>query len=387
MRLPKYRQQLPQKIGFVEFQGKRYYFTGKYNSNESLEQYQKFVRVNCLGEAAPEAVKAGTISVAEMAALYLDFAKTYYPAGKHSEYENIRVVLLPFVAEHLEDDASTFGPKKLKAYRDSLADGSITRDYLNGIIKKIRRAFKWAVSEELIPSSVFHGLQTVGPITQGRSEAKESVPREAIPLDEFLPVHAVLHQPVKDMAMLQHLTGVRSGSLVMALPEQFDLEEDLLVWRPRFKRERLVKKTEKRKLAGKLIVYLGPEGQALLKPYLKKAKMGEYLFSPKSATTRMNRSAGEHYTVSSYRLAIRNAIIKANKLIKAENTKLPKKKQKPLIPFWVPHQIRNTKLDAVREKYDLEAAQAVGGHKKMDTTEKYARQRLNLAKKVARETG
>jgi hypothetical protein len=48
------------------------------------------------------------------------------------------------------------------------------RNEINKRIGKVVRMFKWATSQELIPSSVFHGLQSVSGLRRGRSGARES---------------------------------------------------------------------------------------------------------------------------------------------------------------------------------------------------------------------
>ena len=45
----------------------------------------------------------------------------------------------------------------------------LARGVVNHRISRIKRMFKWAVAEELVPSAVFHGLQAVSGLRYGRS--------------------------------------------------------------------------------------------------------------------------------------------------------------------------------------------------------------------------
>jgi hypothetical protein len=99
--------------------------------------------------------------------------------------------------------AKDFGPKSLKAVRQRLLDKRIerkrkprkrkkgqeeqqraqepqpeprrlSRSYINKQIRIIRRMFKWAVGEELVPPSVYQGLRAVKDLQAGRTDAPET---------------------------------------------------------------------------------------------------------------------------------------------------------------------------------------------------------------------
>ena len=46
--------------------------------------------------------------------------------------------------------------------------GSMCRDFINKSVGRIRRVFKYAVENELIPASVLTGLQALSPLLAGR---------------------------------------------------------------------------------------------------------------------------------------------------------------------------------------------------------------------------
>ena len=48
-----------------------------------------------------------------------------------------------------------------------MVEGGISRGVVNHRVGRIKRIFKWAVAEEIIPPSVFHGLQAVTGLRYG----------------------------------------------------------------------------------------------------------------------------------------------------------------------------------------------------------------------------
>ena len=94
----------------------------------------------------------------------------------------------------------------------------LCRNLINGRIGRIKRVFKWAVAEELVAPSVFHGLQAVAGLRFGRTEARESEPVK--PLDDA-DVEAVLPfvtPHVAAMIRLQRLTGMWPSDVTKMRP-------------------------------------------------------------------------------------------------------------------------------------------------------------------------
>ena len=104
--------------------------------------------------------------------------------------------------------ARDFGPLALKAVREKMIDQDYTRIHVNHCVGCVKRCFKWAVENELVPATVHQGLDCVAGLKKGRSRAKESgkvlpVPDEVI--EATLPF--MLH-PVAAMVRIQRLTGM-----------------------------------------------------------------------------------------------------------------------------------------------------------------------------------
>src|SRR5205823_2941322 len=107
---------------------------------------------------------------------------------------------------------------KLKAVRDEMIRSGLSRPVVNQRIGIVKRAFKWAVGEELVPGAVYHALQAVSGLAKGRTAAREPTPVQPVPdawVDAALP-HVL--PPIAALIELQRLTGARAGELIIMRP-------------------------------------------------------------------------------------------------------------------------------------------------------------------------
>jgi integrase len=371
MRIPKYCRHSTRDLAFVTWKRKRYYLPGKYDSPQSQAAYKAFIRQVVTVDHACEPPSSKSLTVAGLIMAYLDHAAARYSSGSRTEYANAKYALGPLLkSEHGPVFATEFGPRRLKAYRNALVPKH-SRGYINQQLAKIRRAFKWAASEELIPVAVYQALATVPGLRAGETEARETSKRRPVSWVDVEPVLLELSPEVADMVRIQWHTACRSGSLCRATSTQFDrLDPELWLWRPRHKTE----------LAGReLIIPIGPLCQKILRPYVDQNAADVYLFSPRAQ--RANRRYGKRYTSTTYYQAIRRAIerVNAKRLLADPEAKL--------LEPWFPHQLRHSKGQMIRERFGIEGAQAHLGHDSMEATEIYSARRLELAKQIALETG
>jgi hypothetical protein len=70
--------------------------------------------------------------------------------------------------------AQHFGPKRLKEIRQAMIEVDHSRRYINKNIGRIKRMFRWAVEEELIPPTMHTALETVRGLKRGRTTARET---------------------------------------------------------------------------------------------------------------------------------------------------------------------------------------------------------------------
>ena len=376
VKVPKYRKHSSRNLGFAQFGGHRHYFPGVFESAESTAAYRLFLAEKVFANTPNGTMPGYDICVAELCVAFLDYAATYYPQTdkrSSSEYSNCALALKRFAQAHGSIIAKRYGPLKLEEWQQSLASQGLARSYVNKQIGIIKRMFRWGVSKQMIPSSVYESVRTTPPVKKGRTAAREGKNVQAVSWAHVQPILDDLPSVVKAMVLVQWHTGMRGDSIFHAKPSQFTREGDLLLWRPKHK-------TQNKEI--ELIVPIGPRCQEVLAPYLTRPA-DKPMFAPSDA--RKNGRYHERYSANTYRQAIHRAIERYN----LQLARFAKQLNVPAdpVPVWSPHQLRHAKGGLVRGEYGLEAAQATLGHATVQAAQLYTHRQLELAKKVARETG
>jgi integrase len=377
VKLPTYRRHSVRDLGFSQANGKRTYFPGAFGSEESRLAYAKFVdeikrqpRQRKPTRATFDRPVKGMATVSDVVVAFTNHAKIHYPqtrpgVGEYFLCKNIGERLIRFAGVQT---AESFGPLKLKAFRDSLLaevviqgkkEKKLSRRYVNAQLSRVRRIFRWAASEELVPESTWTALKSVDGLRAGRTEAPELASKKPVDWSTVKQVLPELSPAIARMVEIQWLTGCRPQSIVAAEASQFDLKKK--IWRP-------LNKNEWR--GQTLVIPLGPRAIKLIKAQIKESEGLPRLFCPIRTGGRANARYGMQYTVYSYRQAIQRA-----------------QKRLEMSPLWTPHQLRHGRATQIRDRFGLEAAQAVLGHVSIDATQIYASRLFDLARRVLDETG
>jgi integrase len=385
-RVPSLRHHQPSGRAVVTLDGKDFYL-GRYGTQESKAEYKRLLAEFLSGGLRAGAV-ASDLTVNELAAQYLEFADQYYLKGGQRTKEpiNIGFAVKPLRQLYGHTLASAFGPLGLQAVRQAMIDSNLCRNEINKRIGKIVRMFKWATSQELIPSSVYHGLQAVSGLRRGRSGARESLPVKPVPVTFVEAIQPHVSRQVWAMIQLQLLTGARSGEICQMRTCDIDTKGRVWCFTPASHKTEHCDRERK--------IYLGPKAIGLVKPWLR-AELEAYLFSPAEAMAekragqrehrktpvqpsqrdrrraRPKKRPGERYDTGSYRRAIDYAIKKVNQ-IRAERGELE-------IPAWHPHQLRHNAATQLRREFNIDVARAVLGHAAPAITERYAERDEALA--------
>jgi integrase len=273
------------------------------------------------------------------------------------------------------------------------------RTSVNKHIGRVKHVFKWATAHELIPPNVHHALATVDGLRRGRSDAPESDPVRPVPeayVDAVLPL---VSRQVAAMIRLQLLTGMRPGEVVAMRTADIDTAGKLWLYIPESHKTQHHGHTR--------TIYLGPQAIEVLRPFLR-TDLAAPLFSPAEAEAERRAAAhaarktplkygnspgtnrrgtsriGDHYTVTSYRAAIRRASDRADAWAKGG---LVIANEERVIPRWHPHRLRHNAATFLRRQYGLEAAQLILGHKTLSVTEIYAEKNVEAAKRIMAEVG
>jgi integrase len=383
-RIPTYRLHKPTGLAVVTLDGKDHYL-GRHGTAASRAAYERLVAQWLLGRGKPTpAAPAPDLTVDEVLLRYWTFAQSYY--GRASkQVDNMKLALRPLRHLYGTSLAPEFGPLALKAVRQRMIDLGWYRNYVNHCVGRLKRVFRWAAENELLPPSVYASLQAVRGLSRNRSEARETAPVQPVAEAHVQAALPHVSDTVRAMVLVQQLTGCRPGEVVRMRGVDLDMAGDVWLYRP------AGHKTAHH--GHGRVVAIGPRAQEVIRPFLKEDPE-RYLFSPRESRESWNaerrrrrktpvtpsqarrrrkpspkRAPGERYTVGTYRNAIRRACIRAG------------------VPVWHPHQIRHAVATELRRRYGLETAKAVLGHRTLSATEVYAQKDLAGAVRVMGEVG
>jgi integrase len=204
--IPRYCLHKASGQAYVKIDGRRIYL-GVHGTSASHSRYTAEISK---WQARQTEVPAD-LKVRQLTVLYLKHAESYYVKdGKPtSKVQSIRDALKRLNKLHRDALAAEFSPKMLKAVQRSLIAAGLCRTTINATIARIRRMFRWAVSEELVPTTILVGLETVRDLRRGRSEAREPEQVNPVPTEDINAVLPHVSRQVKDMIRLQLLSGCR----------------------------------------------------------------------------------------------------------------------------------------------------------------------------------
>jgi integrase len=416
---------LPDGLG-----GRRDVLLGKYGTQESRKEYVRVLTEwESNGRRPPQSSSAPSITMNELILAYWRHARRYYGWVKEptrGDKVSLKDALRVVRKLHGHTLARDFGPLALKACRARMIRKNWARTHVNSQVDRVRRMFRWAAEEELLPGSVYDNLAKVTSLRKGKCDARESERVRPVcdeVVDATLPF---LHPMLRAMVELQRLTGMRPGEVCRL--RGMDLEASGPVWVYRPGSDQGAEGEHKTAHHGhERTILLGPRAQEVVKPWLK-TDLTAYLFSPKeaealrNAVRRQNRKSpmtpsqvarkprqnpkrprAGRYRVAAYRLAIYRACDRAfpppaplakredetwkqwrDRLTAGDRTELRRWRKSHR---WHPHQLRHNAGTLLRKEYGIEVAKIVLGHATLNATQVYAERDLEKARQIVCEIG
>jgi integrase len=406
--VPKYRKHRASGQAVVTLGGRDHYL-GPHGSKVSRLEYDRLV-YEWLAAGRRIEQPAQSVTVAEVVAAYWAWAQKHYRrAGRPTGSAEAQKPALRLLREYYgRTPAAEFGPRKLKGLLETMIrkvdprGERWSRRYINDLLGHIRRVFKFAASEQMIPVDVYQSLATVDGLRKWRTDARES--ESVLPVADDVLEATLPHLPevVADMVMLQRACAARPGEICSMRPADVDRSSPTWVYRPR---EHKTSHHERDR-----VIPLGPQARAILEKYLAR-DAEEFCFKPSESeakrraerharrvtplnagnkpgskrTRNRRRPAGACYTNDSYRRAIHRACDKA--FPAPERLDAGAAKEFRTAHRWSPNQIRHAAATEIRRAYGLEAAQVLLGHSSADVTQVYAERDLARALEVAELIG
>jgi integrase len=389
---PAYTLHKPSGRGRARIDGKDYYFTGPFDSPKSRAEYEALVGSWLWTQHGSGMANSATITIDELVLIYLEHAREHYQKNGEptSEVNCILQASRPLIRHHGETIAAQFGPKALRQVRDAMIQAGLARSSINIHIGRIRRMFRWAVAEELVPVETYHRLCALTGLESGRSRAKEPPPVLPVSDEMINAVRPFVSRQVWGMIEVQLASAMRPGEVVQMRGCDLNMSESVWSYNPR---------SHKTSHKGKRrIVYLGKRAQQVIKEFLK-TDLESHLFDPRDARSeyiarkyregatvagRGRRFPKNAYSVEAYETAIRKACERAFGMpdhLRRIDKKLPPSTRADLKAqaaawrkqwCWHPHQLRHSAATILRREFGIELARLALGHSSVATTEGYA---------------
>jgi integrase len=387
-RTPSYRLHKSSGQAVLTLSGHDFYL-GPWNTPQSRAEYDRLVAEWLAnGRRLPgTVVTTGSATVTEVILAFDKYAEERYPASGR-ELENYRLALRPLRDLYGETAVSSFGPKSLKAVRQRMIDLGWCRTVINRRLGRIKSVFRWAESEELVPASTYHALQTVRGVPKGMPGVKESPPTEPAFWEHAEKIIPFCPRTVGAMLRLQWLTGMRSGEVRVMRTMDID-RADPHCWYYRPGSDAGPHGVHKNAWRGQdRVVVLGPQAIIEVTPWLRDDDPAACLFQPCQAVEERNarrraarqssripsqlarkrkahprRPPGVMYTATSYAHAVARACASGGVKFR-------------------PYALRHGRKMQVEAAVDLDAARAVLGQRSIHTTQHYGKLDLRRAAEV-----
>jgi integrase len=397
--LPTYRLHRPTGQAVVTIDGQDYYL-GPFGSARSKKKYNRLTDAWAARQerGAAEAEELPALSevrdvatVKELILQYTVHARMYYSAseGQQREVGCIQDALQIVKDLYGRSAAHEFGPKALKAVRRAMVARDWARGYVNHQINRVKRMFRWATEEELIPATNYHALQSVRGLRKGTPDVRETRKVRPVPVRDVRKVLRRVRPMVRAMILLQLFSGCRPGEVCRLKPRRIIRSE--AVWVFRLGKHKTAHHGKRRR------IFIGPRAQKVLGPWLKDVAPDEYVFSPardeavRQAERRAKRKTplwpshqkrlaatkkatperpkGERYDTASYRRAIKRACKQAG------------------VPPWSPNRLRHLAATRIRRRHGIETARIILGHSSLVVTQVYAEADRKKALEVMGQIG
>ena len=404
----------------------RDYSLGAAGSEEARAAY---VRIISLVSAGTLRTHEDGLTVAEAVNAFRKHAERRY--GPSSHLANYKSAFRPLVQAFGHEPVAQFGPRKLKAVLADLAK-SHCRTATNRHLVRLKTAFKWMQSEELLPRGTYEDLRTVTGLRFG--EGRESPRVLPVPEDVLQATLPHMASAVRAAVEAQLLTGTRPGEILGLRPCDLIREGraevvpgvwlDLgPIWAAPLAEHKNTHRGKSR------VLLFGPRAQAVLAPLLDGRAPDAYLFSPREAEAerlearhrgrktpmccgntpgsnrkrRPRRTPGERYAVTAYHRAVMYACDRAfpppehlcrgdREAVAEWEARLGEDGLTELKAWrkahrWHPHQLRHLAATRLRAEFGIELARIILGHSSASVTEIYAQDDMKAAAEAMQRVG
>jgi integrase len=321
--------------------GRRVRYLGVWGSREAAQAYTRFQAEWVGGLLLLPDVGARGLLVGELAVRYLAHVGQYYRKdGKATSEVAGHKAAMKFLAPFARQPVTEVRAALLRSCQAAMVKAGLGRTTVNQYSWRITRCFRWGVGEDLVAPDVAAVLESVPNLQPGRTTAGERPPIMSVPADRIEAVIPHLHTDPQRRAVLEAMirfmlfTGMRPGELCAMTGASIDRSGKCWCYHAPDKNLHRQARRKPR------LIWIGPQAQAVLAPYLAAAGVGRvWVFPPKGKGTR------------------RTAVSRANF---GEHVRLAC--ERAGVDPWHPHQLRHNRATEVLRIYESDeaAAAAIG---------------------------
>ena len=346
-----------------------------------------------------------TVTVGELLDRYVaHVSKTGRSIREGKEHPDLRFIrrVQVFLNPYKDWPAGDFGPDDLQDARDAMlaheyTHGKKTKRYtrrgINDTIKWIRKIWRWAMGRQLITAEQMQGLEELGSLRMGDTDAPDNAKRKRVTKKEFEKVVGEVSSVVGDMLQLIWLTAMRPYEVCDMRP--YDIlrdDPDCWIYIPGRDRTPVGKHKATRHERVKVIPLTKP-AQRILAARIKDFSSKEYIFSPaeavddflaeKAANRKTPLSCGNRPGTNQRK----HPMIQPGKKYTSDSLCDACKRgcRRAKVEPFVPYDLRRTMATGTRSALGKEAAKVLLGHARTDTTDIYLLEEVQEAIKVAKQ--
>lgn len=340
----------------------KWHYLGPAGSDQARQEYASLLARVTGGELEPvprQGKAPRPITVADVLASWLERAAPLL-TERGGEEAQFRKTFVPLDRLFADLPAAEFNASRLAELQAAMATGSWltekdreaarkewSRKVVNQRLGRVRKVWRWAEKMGLVPAGSFASLMVVENIPMGSRLAAEGTGRRTATLAEVKAVCRCFPRHAKvlpAMLLVQWWSGCRPGEVRTMRAGEVDTSGPVWLYRPR------LHKCDR--WGHDRVIPLGPRAQAVLSPWLLRAREkgpDTHVFPPS-----IRRGRATHYRADSYSHAVTRA---------ADLAGMP--------PGWACYSTRHGARDRVGRAAGDEAARSFLGHRSVSTTMQY----------------
>jgi len=323
---------------------------------------------------APEPV--GEMRVTELVLRYLS------EFTDKTRFHAVRTALKVAKERYGDLNVEDFGPLALKDCREQFIAADYARRYINDLTGYIVQMFKFGVANELVSESTAARLTYVKPLKLG--EARDNPPRLQVADTEILKTLPYLLPTIRDMVILQRISGMRPSEVFRMTLEQFvKRDAEAWVYVPFHHKTKIHNKSR--------VIGFGRYEIAILERHARNREPDELMFTPVDSyfeamerrgakNPQLSSRVGKEFTKDCYLRNIARTIKRANEKMREEG-----RPASDLIQHWSPYQLRHATATFISLLMGQQEAATALGHASTRMTRTYDHSEVEKTLKFIKE--